>query len=96
MSDKQVFAAIVGGILSALLDGLLIVPITLIAHADGGDDGWGLLWIGLMILSGIAGLIGWAKWARRHINEFYQKGCQEKSSASTGDEMFSRDPAHGN
>src|SRR6266487_3760618 len=26
---------------------------------------------------------------------FYQKGCQEKSSASTGDEMFSRDPAHG-
>jgi hypothetical protein len=30
------------------------------------------------------------------ISEFYQKGCQEKSSASTGDEMFSRDPAHGN
>ena len=28
-------------------------------------------------------------------NEFYQKGCQEKSSASTGGEMFSRDPAHG-
>jgi hypothetical protein len=27
-------------------------------------------------------------------NEFYQKGCQEKSSASTGGEMFSRDPAH--
>jgi len=30
------------------------------------------------------------------INEFYQKGCQEKTSASTGDEMFSRDPARGN
>ena len=30
------------------------------------------------------------------VNEFYQKGCQEKSSASTGDEMFSRDPAHWN
>jgi hypothetical protein len=29
-------------------------------------------------------------------NEFYQKGCQEKSSASTGGEMFSRDPAHWN
>jgi hypothetical protein len=29
------------------------------------------------------------------VNEFYQKGCQEKSSASTGGEMFSRDPAHG-
>ena len=28
------------------------------------------------------------------VNEFYQKGCQEKSSATTGDEMFSRDPAH--
>jgi hypothetical protein len=30
------------------------------------------------------------------LNEFYQKGCQEKSSASTGGEMFSRDPAHWN
>jgi hypothetical protein len=30
------------------------------------------------------------------VNEFYQKGCQEKSSASTGGEMFSRDPAHWN
>jgi hypothetical protein len=30
------------------------------------------------------------------VNEFYQKGCQEKSSASTGVEMLSRDPAHGN
>ena len=29
------------------------------------------------------------------LNEFYQKGCQEKSCASTGVEMFSRDPAHG-
>jgi len=28
--------------------------------------------------------------------EFYQKGCQEESSASTGGEMFSRDPAHWN
>jgi hypothetical protein len=69
MSDKQVFLAIIGGILSALVGGLLIVPITLLAHADGGDDGWGLLWIGLMILSGIAGLIVSAKWARRHISE---------------------------
>jgi hypothetical protein len=29
------------------------------------------------------------------LNEFYQKGCQEKTSASTGGEMFSQDPAHG-
>jgi hypothetical protein len=69
MSDKQVFVAIIGAILSALVGGLLIVPIMLLAHPDGGDDGWGMLWIGLMILSGTAGLIAWAKWARRHINE---------------------------
>ena len=69
MSDKQVFVAIIGGILSALVGGLLIVPIMLLAHPDGGDDGWGMLWIGLMILSGTAGLIASAKWARRHINE---------------------------
>jgi hypothetical protein len=36
------------------------------------------------------------RWLSNSVNEFYQKGCQEKSSASTGDEMFSRDPAHGN
>jgi hypothetical protein len=35
------------------------------------------------------------KLAPTNVNEFYQKGCQEKSSASTGGEMFSRDPAHG-
>jgi len=28
------------------------------------------------------------------LDELYQKGCQEKSSASTGVEKFSRDPAH--
>src|SRR4029077_9909760 len=32
---------------------------------------------------------------RNQVNEFYQKGCQEESAASTGGEMFSRDPAHG-
>jgi hypothetical protein len=30
------------------------------------------------------------------VNEFYQKECQEKTSASTGGEMFSRRPAHWN
>jgi hypothetical protein len=34
--------------------------------------------------------------AKIGVGEFYQKGCQEKSSASTGGEMFSRDPAHWN
>jgi hypothetical protein len=41
---------------------MLFVP------ADGGDDGWGLLWILLMITSGIAGFVLSAKWARAHIS----------------------------
>lgn len=69
MSDKQVFAAMIGGLISAVLGGLLVVPIMLLAHAnDGGDDGWGLLWIVLMILSGIAGFALSAKWARAHVS----------------------------
>jgi hypothetical protein len=28
------------------------------------------------------------------VNEFYKKGCQEKTSASAGGEILSRDPAH--
>jgi hypothetical protein len=28
------------------------------------------------------------------VNEFYKKGCQEKTSPSTGVEILSRDPAH--
>src|SRR5262250_2837438 len=36
------------------------------------------------------------RWAKFGVNEFYKKGCQGKSSASTGVEMFSRDPAHDN
>lgn len=69
MSDKQVFTAIIGGLLSAVLGGLLVVPIMLLARAtDGGDDGWGLLWIALMIVSGIVGFALSAKWARTHIS----------------------------
>ena len=30
----------------------------------------------------------------KRINEFYKKGCQEKTSASTGGEIFSLHPAH--
>jgi hypothetical protein len=71
MTDKQAFATILGGILSAILGGtLLITLIELIyeatgRHIDGGDDGWGLLWLALSILSGILGLIFSAKWARK-------------------------------
>jgi len=70
MTDKQAFAAIVGGILSALVGGLLIIPIQLIyeatgRHVGGGDDGWGFLWWILMVLSGIIGFVFSAKWARK-------------------------------
>ena len=71
MTDKQVFATILGAILSAILGGaLLIISIQLIYeatghHLDGGDDGWGVLWLALSILSGILGLIFSAKWARK-------------------------------
>ena len=34
--------------------------------------------------------------ARIGVNEFYQKGCQEQTSDTTGGERFSRDPARGN
>lgn len=75
MSDKQTFAAILGGLIFALLGGLLIVPIQLAVqlsggHVDGGDDGWGLWWVLLMILSGIVGLILSAKWARKRYSDF--------------------------
>jgi hypothetical protein len=56
MSDKQVFAAIIGGFISAVTGGLLAVPVTLLAHTDGGDDGWGIVWWGFMIVFGITAL----------------------------------------
>jgi len=71
MPDKQVCAAIVGGIASAIVGGfLLITAIQLIyetigQHIDSGDDGWGFLWLALSIFSGILGLIFSAKWARK-------------------------------
>lgn len=76
MTDKQVFLTILGGILSAILGGaLLITAIELIyeatgRHVDAGDDGWGLLWIALSILSSIAGSILSAKWARKRFPTF--------------------------
>ena len=70
MSDKQVLLSMIGGALSALLGGQLIIPLQLIAHAnDGGDDlGWGVLWILLMIVAGIVGFILTAKWLRTREN----------------------------
>ena len=68
MSVRQVFATILGGIVSALLGGFLVAPVMLLVHADDGGIGWGLLWILLMILSGIVGAAFLARWwARSHI-----------------------------
>lgn len=71
MSDKQAFATILGAILSALVGGALLITLVQLIyqatgrHIDGGDDGWGLLWLALSILSGILGLVFSAKWARK-------------------------------
>jgi hypothetical protein len=75
MSDKQVFITILGGLAFALLGGLLIIPIQLLVqlgggHIDAGDDGWGLLWILRMILSGMVGLFLSAKWVRKRYSNF--------------------------
>jgi hypothetical protein len=68
MGVKHVFAATVGGIVSALLGGSFVAPVMLLVHADDGGVGWGLLWILLMILSGIVGAAFSARWwARRHM-----------------------------
>jgi hypothetical protein len=65
MSDKQVFITILGGVLFALVGGvLLFIPFGLLQR-DAGDDGFGLMWIFLSALSGIIGLVLSAKWARK-------------------------------
>jgi hypothetical protein len=71
MSDKEVFIAMIVGVVSAIAGGLLIVPIQLlIGHVDGGDDlGWGFLWICLMIVSGITGFVFSARRAVRRRKE---------------------------
>ncbi|HXJ04553.1 MAG TPA: hypothetical protein VNH65_05610 [Candidatus Acidoferrum sp.] len=71
MTDKQAFAAILGGILSAIIGAALLITLLQLIyeatgrHIDGGDDGWGFLWLALSILSGILGLVFSAKWAAK-------------------------------
>jgi MFS family permease len=68
MDVKHVFAAMLGGIVSALLGGFLVAPLMLLVHADDGGVGWRLLWILLMLLSGVVGAAFSARWwARRHL-----------------------------
>ena len=76
ITDKQIFARIMAGIVAAILGGLLVIPIQFIYSAathrgvDGGDDGWAVLWIVLMVVSGIAGFVFSANWARKRYPEF--------------------------
>ena len=39
-----------------MLGWILIAAIELLAHPDAGDDGWGILMLSFIILSGIADL----------------------------------------
>ena len=76
MSDKQVFAVLIGSLISALIGGLfllaaiqLVVVFVFGGHIDGGDDGWGMIWILLTILSGIVGFVLSTKWARKRYSD---------------------------
>jgi hypothetical protein len=44
-----------------------VAPVMLLVHADDIGASWRLLWILLMILSGIVGAAFSARWARTHI-----------------------------
>ena len=69
MSDKQVFLTIIGGLLFAPVGGvLLFIPIGLLQR-DGGDDGFGIMWVFLSLLSGVVGLVLSSKWVCKHYPE---------------------------
>lgn len=69
MSDKQVFLTIIGGLLFALVGGvLLFIPVGLLQR-DAGDDGFGMIWILLSVLSAFVGLVLSAKWVRKRYPE---------------------------
>ena len=71
MNDKQVIATLVGGVLFAVLAGLVLIQSDVVlVHVDAGDDGWGIIWLILTVLSGIAGLVISAKWARKRYSDF--------------------------
>jgi len=68
MHVKLVFASALGGIVSAVLGGFLVAPVMLLVHADDGGIGLGVLWILLMLLSGVGGATFSARWwGRRHL-----------------------------
>jgi hypothetical protein len=66
MNNKQAFLTILGGMIFAVFGGvLLFLPIGLPLR-DGGDDGFGMLWILLSVLFGIVGLFLSSMWSRKH------------------------------
>ena len=66
MSDRDAFIAILVGIASAIVGGLvLFAPLGLFLHYDAGDDGFAFLWIALSILSGIVGFCQASRWIRK-------------------------------
>ena len=68
MGVKHIFAAALGGIVSALLGGFLVAPVMLLVHADDGGVASSLLWVLVMLLSGVVGAAFSARWwARRHL-----------------------------
>jgi hypothetical protein len=77
MNDKQAFAVLIGSLISALVGGLLLLAaIQLVVvyvfggHIDAGDDGWGLIWLVLTVLSAIAGFTLSTKWARKRYGDY--------------------------
>ena len=53
--------ALIGGV-------LLFLPFGFFQH-EGGDDGFGMMWIALSVLSGVVGLVLSARWVRKHYPE---------------------------
>jgi hypothetical protein len=78
MNDKQTLAVVVGAVASAILGGLILLALIesvvsiFVGHIDGGDDiGWGILWILLTFICGIAGAILSGKWAQKRYSDFH-------------------------
>ena len=76
MNDRQLAATLVGGLVFAVVGGLLLtflvqaIVVMFGGHVDGGDDGWGILWLILMVVSGVAGSVISVKWARKRYPDF--------------------------
>jgi hypothetical protein len=76
MNDKQLAATLLGGLVFAIAGGLLLIfliqgaVVLFGGHVDAGDDGWGILWLILMVLAGTAGLVISAGWARKRYGNF--------------------------